>query len=399
MKAPIAVLIAMLLAGVVRAAAVGDFTAIANIGAVSRPTEASYDPDTGSYSVGASGENIWAGRDAFGFVWKPARGDISLAARIALQGASAQEHRKAGLMLRQSLAPDSAYVDVVVHGDGLTSLQFRSVAGGPTREIQCSREAPAAARLEKRGDYVLLRLANESGRFESTACSIKLPLAGQFYAGLAVCAHDNAAFEVAKFRFVSLGLLPPRNVKRMSAIEVIALDSLQRRVVYQSDASLDSPSFTAAGNAVCFREGGELYYFSLTANADSHRVGAENVDECRLATPAASQWQFSHGITGHRAQLYRSDGEKAKALQLTHDSYSNWMPRPSPDGQWIAFISGSVPPQKDKPAPGDYLLRELPIGGGEPHELARFFGGPGALGLSPWSADDKQLVFVTREPD
>jgi TolB protein len=273
------------------------------------------------------------------------------------------------------------------------------MAGGPTREIQCSREAPTAARLEKRGDYVLLLLAYESGRFEPTPCSIKLPLVGQFYAGLAVCAHDNAAFEVAKFSFVSLGLLPPRAKKRMSAIEVIALDSLQRRVVYQSDTSLDSPSFTAVGNAVCFREGGQLNYFSLTANSDSHMVGAENVDECRLAAFAPSPWQVSHKIKDGRAQLFRGDGEKPQPQQLTEDSYSNWMPRLSPDGQWIAFVSGLGPPQKDKPVPGDYLLRELPIGGGKPRELAQFFGGPGALGLSPWSADGKRLVFVTREPD
>jgi hypothetical protein len=31
--------------------------------------------------------------------------------------------------------------------------------------------------------------------------------------------------------------------------------------------------------------------------------------------------------------------------------------------------------------------------------LARFFGGPGALGPAPWSGDGKQLVFVSREPD
>src|SRR5690349_17529084 len=130
MKAHRALFIAVLLAGVAHAAPVGNFTDVANIGDVARPTEASYDPDTGSYTVGASGADLWAERDAFGFVWKQARGDISLGARIEWQGQGAQEHRKAGLMLRQSLDPDSPYVDLVVHGDGLTSLQFRSVAGG-----------------------------------------------------------------------------------------------------------------------------------------------------------------------------------------------------------------------------------------------------------------------------
>jgi hypothetical protein len=198
---------------------------------------------------------------------------------------------------------------------------------------------------------------------------------------------------------VSLGLLPPRSEVRISAIEVVPLDSLDRKVVYQTTARLDSPSFTAAGDAVCFREDGRTYFFSLTANSDSHLVGAENVEECALAHSAASPWQVTHEIKGARAQLFRRGSGKAKPLQLTKDSYSNWIPRLSPDGQSIAFISGTVPPEKDKPAVGDYLLRELPIDGGEPRELARFFGGPGALGPSPWSTDGKRLVFVSREPD
>ena len=34
-------------------------------------------------------------------------------------------------MIRQSLEADSPYVDAVVHGDGLTSLQYRKVQGRP----------------------------------------------------------------------------------------------------------------------------------------------------------------------------------------------------------------------------------------------------------------------------
>ena len=168
--------IALLLAGGVHAEPVGMFTDVKDVGAVSRATEASYESTTGTYTIGASGDNIWAERDAFGFAWKPMSGDAAFAARIEIQGESAQEHRKAGLMFRQSLEPDSAYVDVVVHGNGLTSLQFRTETGGPTREIQCAKQAPTAVRLEKRGDYVLLQLSDIDGKFEPSGCAIKLAL-------------------------------------------------------------------------------------------------------------------------------------------------------------------------------------------------------------------------------
>ena len=57
-------------------------------------------------------------------------------------------------MIRQSLDADSAYVDVALHGDGLTSLQFREAKGAATHEVQANVSAPSRVRLEKRGKYV-----------------------------------------------------------------------------------------------------------------------------------------------------------------------------------------------------------------------------------------------------
>ncbi len=48
-------------------------------------------------------------------------------------------------MIRQSLDADSAYVDVALHGDGLTSLQFREAKGAATHEVQANVSAPEAA--------------------------------------------------------------------------------------------------------------------------------------------------------------------------------------------------------------------------------------------------------------
>ena len=45
-------------------------------------------------------------------------------------------------MIRQSLDADSAYVDVALHGDGLTSLQFREAKGAATHEVQANVSAP-----------------------------------------------------------------------------------------------------------------------------------------------------------------------------------------------------------------------------------------------------------------
>ena len=93
----------------------------------------------------AAARTCGAPEDAFHFVWKKASGDLSLAADIAFVGAGNDPHRKACLMIRQSLDADSAYVDVALHGDGLTSLQFREAKGAATHEVQANVSAPEAA--------------------------------------------------------------------------------------------------------------------------------------------------------------------------------------------------------------------------------------------------------------
>ena len=88
--------------------------------------------------MSGSGENMWFAKDAFQFAWKRASGDLSLAADVAFVGVGKDPHRKACLMIRQSLDADSAYVDVALHGDGLTSLQFRDARGAATHEVQAN---------------------------------------------------------------------------------------------------------------------------------------------------------------------------------------------------------------------------------------------------------------------
>src|SRR6267143_2097152 len=75
-------------------------------------------------------------------------------ARAQTGAAGGNPHRKACLMLRQSLDADAAYADAALHGDGLTSLQSRETKGALTREIQSNLSAPKRLRLEKRGKYV-----------------------------------------------------------------------------------------------------------------------------------------------------------------------------------------------------------------------------------------------------
>ena len=131
------------------AESVGAFDDHADAGITPRAGAAQFDAATSEYRVTGGGANIWAAVDAFHYVWKRVSGDITFTADVRFLGTGAVAHRKAALMIRQSLDPGAAYADVAVHGDGLTSLQFRPIAGDITQEIKSTRKGPVRIRIGK----------------------------------------------------------------------------------------------------------------------------------------------------------------------------------------------------------------------------------------------------------
>ena len=127
------------------ASSLGIFEGNGDVGTVLHAGSAEYDQQTKTYTVTGSGENMWFGNDAFQFVWKKVSGDVTITADVSLVGTGGDNHRKAVLMIRQSLDADAPYADAALHGDGLTSLQFRDQTGErtPTRFRPTSRDPRA----------------------------------------------------------------------------------------------------------------------------------------------------------------------------------------------------------------------------------------------------------------
>ena len=191
-------------------AAVGQFEAQADIGTSVRPGTAEFDAPKATYTVTGGGLNMWANTDAFHFVWKKLSGDFSITAEVHITtGATdGNPHRKAGLVVRQSLEPESPYVDVILHGSGMTSLQFRTTPGGTTGQVETDVTAPAVLRLERHGDVFEMWLAGAPGEAPRKIGSTGLALRDPVYVGLAVCAHDAGRMETAVFSNVKVEPVP-----------------------------------------------------------------------------------------------------------------------------------------------------------------------------------------------
>ena len=171
-----------------RADDLGLFEGHGDVGQCRKAGSVVFEPATGSYLVAGGGANMWFTNDACQFVWKRLSGNFSLQADAAFAGTGGNAHRKACLVIRQSLAPDAPYVDVSQHGSGLTSLQWRETAGGPTREIQANVEAPARIGLDRQGDVCFVTLAPTAGQpLQHSGAYTRVKLVDPVYIGLAVC--------------------------------------------------------------------------------------------------------------------------------------------------------------------------------------------------------------------
>ena len=224
-------------------AQLGVFEDHRDIGTVLHPGYATFDPAKNVYTLSGSGDNMWFGADDFHFLWKKATGDMALSADVSFVGKKGNNHRKAALLFRQSLGSDSVYADVALHGDGLTSLQYRDSTGADTHEVETAVAAPQRMRIEKRGSYVYVFVGDKSGPPSFSGSAMRLGMAGEFYVGLGVCSHDKDVTETAIFSNVTLEPLASVTTKPVlwSTLETVKIASTDRLVAYTAPETLRGP--------------------------------------------------------------------------------------------------------------------------------------------------------------
>jgi TolB protein len=181
----------------------GIFESNTDVGVTPQKGSVAYDDAKGEYRITGGGANIWAAADAFQFLWKRISGDISLTADVHFEGAGAVGHRKAVLMIRQSLEPDAAYADVALHGDGLTSLQFRPTAAAITQEIRSSLTAPTRLRIVRHGNEFTMSAGAPGAELQSSGPAT-IVLQDPVYVGIGICSHDASVLETAVFSNVQV---------------------------------------------------------------------------------------------------------------------------------------------------------------------------------------------------
>ncbi|HEX7980101.1 MAG TPA: hypothetical protein VF461_15940 [Gemmatimonadaceae bacterium] len=321
-----------------------------------------YDPRSRTYVVTGGGANMWGTADHFHYVWIRLAGDVALEANVRFTGTAPaagapDPHRKACLVIRQSLDADSPYADAALHGDGLTSLQWRDAKGAVTHEVQSSALSPERLRIERRGDYVTMSVATRGGPFIPAGGAAKVPLAGDFYIGIAVSAHDTTRLETATFSNVALTRLAPLAAGGattvVSTVETISLRSKDRRaavVVTQPGPIGEAFWYPDTARMVYFRGAlDRLFRVKVDYPGQPSNAGrlatphpVKFVAGCATCTVADTgrRWSIAEGPAG--ADGVRSStlmvsraagGPSNGALMPVLSSLARW----SPDGAALAY--------------------------------------------------------------
>jgi TolB protein len=363
----------------------GLFSAHGDVGAVLHGGGAQFDAGRDVYVVSGSGANMWFTNDAFHFVWKQVAGDVNLSADIRFFDTKGVEHRKACLLIRQSLEPDSAYADAARHGNGLTSLQFREEKGANTSEIQSAVSAPARLGLQKRGDYVMLSVAAALKPLRPAGAAFRLRLQDPFYVGLGVCAHDADAVTTVEFSHVHLTSLPPAGgppANGGSTLEVVPIASKDRRIIYHTDDLIEAPNWTRDGKDFIFNSHGHLYKLPV-AGGQPEQIDTGFAVRCNNdhgLSPDGTQLAISDQSQGDQSLIYLLPVGGGTPRRVTAEGPSYWHGW-SPDGASLAFCG-----QRN----GEFDVYAIPAAGGEEKRLTT---APGLDDGPDYSPDGAFIYF------
>jgi Tol biopolymer transport system component len=289
---------------------------------------------------------MWANRDEFHFVWQRLKGNFILTSRVEFAGKGVEPHRKIGWIVRSTLDPNSPHAAVVLHGDGLTSLQFRRTTSGETEEVKFSVKGADVLQLERKGTNYIMSVARFGDTFATE--QISLELGDNVYVGLFVCSHNKQVSEKAMFRNVRItvpardNFVPYRDYID-SNLEVMEVGTGHRKIVYTARDSFQAPNWTTDGRALIYNRNGRLYSFDLNSRTptviDTGFAIANNNDH--VLSFDGTMLAISHHSKddGNNSIIYTLPvkGGTPRRITAKGPSYLHgW----SPDGKFLIYTGG-----------------------------------------------------------
>ena len=365
----------------------GVFTNNTDVGAVKTAGTTTYDTENQTFSISGSGENIWFQKDEFQFAYRKMTGDFILRAHLKFEGDGVDPHRKAGWMIRHSLETNSPCVLAAHHaGDGLTSLQYRSTPASDMQQQVVEVTYADVIQLERKGNVYTMSAAKMGERFFVQQIS-DVELGDDVYVGLFVSAHNADVVETATFKNVRVVVPPfegyqPYRDYIGSHIELMDVETGDRKIVYSAENSLQAPNWMVDKNVFTINSDGLLYDFDLRTGKPTklNTDFADNNNNDHVYSMDGKRMGISHAPPGGQSTIYTLSRKGGTPKQLTPNTPSylhGW----SPDKEYLVYTG-----IRD----GITNIYRIPSKGGEEENLTK------ATGLndgSEYSPDGKYIYF------
>jgi len=165
-----------------------------DIGAVGIAGSTQY--SSGTFSINASGSDIWGSADSFHYVFETLNGDGSIVARVS-GVTNTNAWAKAGVMIRASVAANSAQALMLLSAGNGASFQRRTATGNTSvATTDSTATAPRWVRLDRSGNTVTaFQSSNGTSWTQVGSDTITLPQSP--LVGIAVTSHNNSALTTA----------------------------------------------------------------------------------------------------------------------------------------------------------------------------------------------------------
>jgi len=304
-----------------------------------------YDQESQIYRISGAGSNMWSSEDQFHYLWKQMQGDFILRCKLQFLGEGVNAHRKIGWIVRDNFHTSSPHVNASIHGDGLTNLQFRKTKGGETEEIQTGVEMPDILQLERKDGKYLMSVAHDGEEFTTVELD-SVGLRNEVFVGLYVCSHDSNVVEQAVFSNVRIVKPAPEDFRPYrdyigSNLEIMDIESGNRKIVFRSTHSLQAPNWMHDGNTLIYNSNGVLYNFDIptgnismlntgfvTRNNNDHVISFDG----KMLGISSQLPEDNNSSTIYTLPIEGSDNPK-RISQGGHSYLHSW----SPDGKYLIF--------------------------------------------------------------
>ena len=181
---------------------------VEDIGLLSQPGPGDANYLNGTFTINAGGADIWDNADAFHFVYQPLHGDGQITARVTALGKT-DAWAKAGVMIREAIAPNAAHAYAMVTAEAGAELQFRTqTGGGSDHKVGPDAHAPYWMRLERKNSRFISSMSAD-GKAWTKVGDISIEMKADAFIGLAVTAHNSGAICTATLDHVSVQTSPP----------------------------------------------------------------------------------------------------------------------------------------------------------------------------------------------